>query len=52
MQVNAWLLDANQYVSDEDNATFSCRVSGKWMLQLLYIHTFKYNCIYLFLEYA
>ncbi|PWA62802.1 hypothetical protein CTI12_AA361980 [Artemisia annua] len=32
-QVHAWSLDANQYVADEDENTFSCRVSGSLLLE-------------------
>ncbi|KAE9446082.1 hypothetical protein C3L33_22005, partial [Rhododendron williamsianum] len=35
-QVHTWSLDANQYVADEDDNTYSCRVSGK--LYLSYIN--------------
>ncbi|CAL5350037.1 unnamed protein product [Camellia sinensis] len=28
-QVHTWSLDANQYVADEDDNTYSCRISGK-----------------------
>jgi len=27
-QVQSWSRDANQYVADEDDVTYSCRVSG------------------------
>ncbi|KAG0466448.1 hypothetical protein HPP92_018028 [Vanilla planifolia] len=32
-QVHIWLLDANQYVADEDDITYSCRVSGSLLLE-------------------
>ncbi|OVA12506.1 hypothetical protein BVC80_9011g12 [Macleaya cordata] len=32
-QVHAWSLDANQYVADEDDVTYSCRVSGVLLLE-------------------
>ncbi|KAK9091071.1 hypothetical protein Sjap_024248 [Stephania japonica] len=32
-QVHTWSLDANQYVADEDEATYSCRVSGTLLLE-------------------
>ncbi|XP_077222247.1 ARM repeat superfamily protein isoform X1 [Tasmannia lanceolata] len=32
-QVHTWSLDANQYVADEDDATYSCRVSGILLLE-------------------
>lgn len=32
-QVHAWSLDANQYVADEDENTYSCRVSGALLLE-------------------
>ena len=28
IQVHMWSADANQYVADEDDVTYSCRVSG------------------------
>ncbi|OMO75449.1 hypothetical protein CCACVL1_16170 [Corchorus capsularis] len=30
-QVHTWSVDANQFVADEDDATYSCRVSGKYL---------------------
>lgn len=32
-QVHTWSLDANQYVADEDDVTYSCRVSGSLLLE-------------------
>lgn len=32
-QVHAWSVDANQYVADEDDVTYSCRVSGSLLLE-------------------
>ncbi|XP_059648675.1 uncharacterized protein LOC132294728 [Cornus florida] len=32
-QVQTWSLDANQYVADEDDSTYSCRVSGALLLE-------------------
>jgi hypothetical protein len=32
-QVHTWSLDANQYVADEDENTYSCRVSGILLLE-------------------
>lgn len=32
-QVHTWSLDANQYVADEDENTYSCRVSGALLLE-------------------
>ncbi|XP_006348597.1 importin-9 isoform X2 [Solanum tuberosum] len=32
-QVNAWSVDANQYVADEDDNTYSCRASGALLLE-------------------
>ncbi|RVW45481.1 Importin-9 [Vitis vinifera] len=32
-QVHTWSLDANQYVADEDDTTYSCRVSGALLLE-------------------
>ena len=32
LQVHTWSSDANQFVADEDDATYSCRVSGKQLL--------------------
>ncbi|KAL6538867.1 hypothetical protein OROMI_025193 [Orobanche minor] len=32
-QVHIWSLDANQYVADEDDNTYSCRVSGALLLE-------------------
>ncbi|GJN29036.1 hypothetical protein PR202_gb17226 [Eleusine coracana subsp. coracana] len=32
-QVQSWSRDANQYVADEDDATYSCRVSGSLLLE-------------------
>ncbi|XP_020110615.1 importin-9 isoform X3 [Ananas comosus] len=32
-QVRTWSLDANQYVADEDDVTYSCRVSGCLLLE-------------------
>ncbi|XP_074582872.1 uncharacterized protein LOC141839108 isoform X1 [Curcuma longa] len=34
-QEHTWLLDVNQYVADEDDATYSCRVSGSILLEEL-----------------
>ncbi|XP_042485263.1 uncharacterized protein LOC122065530 [Macadamia integrifolia] len=34
-QVHTWSLDANQYVADEDEITYSCRVSGTLLLEEL-----------------
>ncbi|KVH96324.1 Armadillo-like helical [Cynara cardunculus var. scolymus] len=36
-QVHAWSLDANQYVADEDENTYSCRVSGSLLLEEIVI---------------
>ncbi|KAJ0455066.1 putative importin-beta domain, armadillo-like helical [Helianthus annuus] len=36
-QVHAWSMDANQYVSDEDENTYSCRVSGSLLLEEIVI---------------
>ncbi|KZV50076.1 importin-9 [Dorcoceras hygrometricum] len=33
IQVHTWSLDANQYVADEDDNTYSCRVSGALLLE-------------------
>ncbi|XP_068637153.1 uncharacterized protein [Aristolochia californica] len=32
-QVHTWSLDANQYVADEEDVTYSCRVSGALLLE-------------------
>ncbi|KAK1311442.1 hypothetical protein QJS10_CPA08g01705 [Acorus calamus] len=32
-QEHTWSLDANQYVADEDDVTYSCRVSGALLLE-------------------
>uniref|UniRef100_A0A803L7D5 Importin N-terminal domain-containing protein n=1 Tax=Chenopodium quinoa TaxID=63459 RepID=A0A803L7D5_CHEQI len=32
-QTNAWSLDANQYISDEDDNMYNCRVSGVLLLE-------------------
>ncbi|XP_028053828.1 importin-9 isoform X4 [Camellia sinensis] len=32
-QVHTWSLDANQYVADEDDNTYSCRISGALLLE-------------------
>ncbi|XP_051122408.1 uncharacterized protein LOC127245516 [Andrographis paniculata] len=32
-QVHTWSLDANQYIADEDDNTYSCRVSGTILLE-------------------
>uniref|UniRef100_A0A803KVA8 Importin N-terminal domain-containing protein n=1 Tax=Chenopodium quinoa TaxID=63459 RepID=A0A803KVA8_CHEQI len=32
-QMNAWSLDANQYISDEDDNMYNCRVSGVLLLE-------------------
>ncbi|KAG9448691.1 hypothetical protein H6P81_008656 [Aristolochia fimbriata] len=32
-QVHTWSMDANQYVADEDEVTYSCRVSGALLLE-------------------
>ncbi|EXB44967.1 hypothetical protein L484_026556 [Morus notabilis] len=32
-QVHTWLMDANQFVADEDDATYSSRVSGALLLE-------------------
>ncbi|XP_021910212.1 importin-9 [Carica papaya] len=32
-QVRTWSMDANQFVADEDDATYSCRVSGALLLE-------------------
>ncbi|XP_027154698.1 importin-9 isoform X1 [Coffea eugenioides] len=32
-QVHTWSLDANQYVADEDDNTYSCRVSGALLIE-------------------
>ncbi|URD91573.1 hypothetical protein MUK42_00986 [Musa troglodytarum] len=34
-QEHSWSLDANQYVADEDDVTYSCRVSGSLLLEEL-----------------
>ncbi|KAI3740379.1 hypothetical protein L2E82_30807 [Cichorium intybus] len=36
-QVHAWSTDANQYVADEDEITYSCRVSGSLLLEEIVI---------------
>ncbi|KAK6252046.1 hypothetical protein QUC31_013766 [Theobroma cacao] len=33
MMVHTWSMDANQFVADEDDATYSCRVSGSLLLE-------------------
>ncbi|KAI9085691.1 hypothetical protein K1719_032297 [Acacia pycnantha] len=32
-QVHTWSLDANQFISDEDDANYSCRISGALLLE-------------------
>ncbi|XP_019704252.1 uncharacterized protein [Elaeis guineensis] len=32
-QIHTWSLDPNQYVADEDDVTYSCRVSGSLLLE-------------------
>ncbi|XP_031273674.1 importin-9 [Pistacia vera] len=32
-QVHTWSMDANQFVADEDDSTYSCRVSGTLLLE-------------------
>ncbi|XP_028803455.1 importin-9 isoform X1 [Neltuma alba] len=32
-QVHTWSLDANQFIADEDDANYSCRVSGALLLE-------------------
>ncbi|KAJ0037329.1 hypothetical protein Pint_23386 [Pistacia integerrima] len=32
-QVHTWSMDANQFVADEDDSTYSCRVSGALLLE-------------------
>ncbi|GAV80225.1 IBN_N domain-containing protein [Cephalotus follicularis] len=32
-QVHTWSMDSNQFVADEDDATYSCRVSGALLLE-------------------
>ncbi|KAG2706797.1 hypothetical protein I3760_05G118900 [Carya illinoinensis] len=32
-QVHTWSVDANQFVADEDDVTYSCRVSGSLLLE-------------------
>ncbi|XP_052199036.1 uncharacterized protein LOC127806080 isoform X1 [Diospyros lotus] len=32
-QVHTWSMDANQYVADEDDNTYSCRISGSLLLE-------------------
>ncbi|XP_022724953.1 importin-9 isoform X2 [Durio zibethinus] len=32
-QVHTWSIDANQFVADEDDVTYSCRVSGALLLE-------------------
>ncbi|PIA39533.1 hypothetical protein AQUCO_02600173v1 [Aquilegia coerulea] len=34
-QVHMWSMDANQYVADEDDGTYNCRVSGALLLEEL-----------------
>ncbi|XP_071692236.1 uncharacterized protein [Rutidosis leptorrhynchoides] len=36
-QVHVWSLDPNQYVADEDENTYSCRVSGSLLLEEIVI---------------
>nr|KAJ0216062.1 hypothetical protein LSAT_V11C300125630 [Lactuca sativa] len=36
-QVHAWSMDAKQYVADEDENTYSCRVSGSLLLEEIVI---------------
>ncbi|KAG9156858.1 hypothetical protein Leryth_020167 [Lithospermum erythrorhizon] len=33
IQMHSWSLDANQYVADEDDNSYSCRVSGSLLLE-------------------
>ncbi|KAM4120045.1 hypothetical protein ACJW30_03G103900 [Castanea mollissima] len=33
IQVHTWSVDANQFVADEDDVTYSCRVSGALLLE-------------------
>ncbi|KAK3015406.1 hypothetical protein RJ639_007478, partial [Escallonia herrerae] len=40
-QVHTWSLDANQYVADEDDNTYSCRVSGKYLMRDVYDCDFR-----------
>ncbi|XP_058775497.1 uncharacterized protein LOC131649758 isoform X1 [Vicia villosa] len=32
-QVHSWSLDANQFIADEEDATYSCRISGVLLLE-------------------
>jgi hypothetical protein len=34
-QVHTWSMDVNQFVADEDEGSYSCRISGKRSLTLL-----------------
>ena len=35
-EVHTWSVDANQFIADEEDATYSCRFSGQYPLKILF----------------
>jgi hypothetical protein len=48
-QVQTWSSDPNQYVADEDDVTYSCRISGALLLEELVV-IFEVDGLRLILE--
>ncbi|XP_061986940.1 uncharacterized protein LOC133705642 [Populus nigra] len=48
-QVHTWSRDANQFVADEDDATYSCRVSGVLLLEEV-VNSFGSEGIYAIID--
>lgn len=42
LQVHTWSMDVNQFVADEDEGSYSCRISGKLSLTLLKSNSYAY----------
>lgn len=41
-QVHTWSIDVNHFVGDEDEGSYSCRISGKLYLTLLKSNIYAY----------
>lgn len=42
LQVHTWSMDVNLFVADEDEGSYSCRISGKLSLNLLKSNSYAY----------
>lgn len=42
LQVHTWSMDVNLFVADEDEGSYSCRISGKLSLNLFKSNSYAY----------